>query len=78
MTVLLERVRNTGTGAIDLDTGSFNEPAVKPYHSQGFVDTGIAERGSACASSSTDGRGRGGESSANKARIDLLRKRPQA
>jgi ribosomal protein S18 acetylase RimI-like enzyme len=40
MTVLLERVRNTGTGAIDLDTGSFNEAAVRLYHSQGFVDTG--------------------------------------
>jgi ribosomal protein S18 acetylase RimI-like enzyme len=40
MTALLERVRNTGTGAIDLDTGSFNEAAVKLYHSQGFVDTG--------------------------------------
>jgi ribosomal protein S18 acetylase RimI-like enzyme len=45
MTALLERVRNTGTGAIDLDTGSFNEAAVKLYHSQGFVDTGRYGKG---------------------------------
>jgi ribosomal-protein-alanine N-acetyltransferase len=40
MTALIKRVRNTGTCAIDLDTGSFNEAAVKLYHSQGFGDTG--------------------------------------
>jgi ribosomal protein S18 acetylase RimI-like enzyme len=45
MTALLERVRNTGTGAIDLDTGSFNEAAVKLYHTQGFVDTGYHGEG---------------------------------
>jgi ribosomal protein S18 acetylase RimI-like enzyme len=45
MTALLNRVRNTGTGAIDLDTGSFNEAAVKLYHTQGFVDTGYHGEG---------------------------------
>ena len=40
MTALLDRARNAGTRAIDLDTGSFNEAAVKLYHSHGFVDTG--------------------------------------
>jgi ribosomal protein S18 acetylase RimI-like enzyme len=45
MTALLERVRSTGTVAIDLDTGSFNEAAVKLYHSRGFVDTGYYREG---------------------------------
>jgi ribosomal protein S18 acetylase RimI-like enzyme len=40
MTALLDRARDAGTSAIDLDTGSFNEAAVRLYHSQGFVDTG--------------------------------------
>ena len=44
MTVL-ERARSVGTAAIDLDTGSFNEAAVKLYHSQGFVDTGYHGEG---------------------------------
>jgi ribosomal protein S18 acetylase RimI-like enzyme len=38
MTALLDRARDAGAGAIDLDTGSFNEAAVKLYHSHGFVD----------------------------------------
>jgi ribosomal protein S18 acetylase RimI-like enzyme len=45
MTALLEPVRSTGTVAIDLDTGSFNEAAVKLYHSHGFVDTGYYREG---------------------------------
>jgi L-amino acid N-acyltransferase len=45
MTALLDRVRNTGACAIDLDTSSFNEAAVKLYHSQGFVDTGYYGEG---------------------------------
>ena len=40
MTALLGRARDAGTCAIDLDTGSFNEAAIKLYHSHGFVDIG--------------------------------------
>jgi ribosomal protein S18 acetylase RimI-like enzyme len=40
MTALLGRARDAGTCATDLDTGSFNEAAVKLYHSHGFVDIG--------------------------------------
>jgi ribosomal protein S18 acetylase RimI-like enzyme len=40
MTALVGRARDAGTWAIDLDTGSFNEAAIKLYHSRGFVDVG--------------------------------------
>jgi ribosomal protein S18 acetylase RimI-like enzyme len=40
MTALVERARNTCAPAIDLTTGSFNEAAVRLYHSRGFLDTG--------------------------------------